>query len=217
MRVPASLVFATVALAACGPGEVGPDAGDDDPDGGGGGSGLIVTWTGRGLDAPDDGVAIDRVRLHLRDLRVVGDAAPGDETYRAAQDLDLEAGTVRRTEFDDAPPGMYSALELFVDGGADEETSWEMSGTVELDDRTVEWEIEDDATLPVDLPLVGLDLPAGETRTIAVDLDAQAVVAGIPWESLETKEDRISIEDDSPLMSAIRTRLVDAFTVGSID
>lgn len=209
---------AVAALAACGPGDIGADAGDDDPDGGGSGdSGLRVTWTGRGLGAPGDDLVIDRVRINLRDLRVVGDAAPGNETYVAALALDLRDTEAIETYLDRAPPGMYSALEFSVDGGADEEASWEMLGTVDLGGEIVDWQIEDEGMLPVDLALVGLDLPAGETRTIAVDLDAAAVVDDLDWEALEGNEDRITIDEDSPLMPALRGRLVDAFSIAGID
>ncbi len=212
---PAVLLLATLAsLVACGPPEGGPDAGDDDPDGGT--SGLTIRWAASGIDAELDGVVIDRLRLNLRDLRIVGDAS-GDETYRAAQTLELD-GETKVTQFGDAPPGMYSAIEFDLDGGADGERAWDMRGTVDLGEDVVDFEIEDELVSSIDLALPGgLDLAAGETREITVQVDARAVIEPVDWESVELDDDHLVIDDDSPELAGIRSRLAAAFTIGSVE
>jgi hypothetical protein len=217
MRRPAVLLATLASLAACGPPEGGPDAGDDDADGGTTDSGLVIQWTTTGIGDEVDGVRVDRLRLNLRDLRVVGDAA-GDETYRPAQELELDGGDPKMTRFGDAPPGMYSALEFDIDGGADGERAWDMRGTLSLGELSMDFEIEDDQVLAIDLALPGgLDLAAGETRVITVEIDARAVVDPIDWDDAELEDEHLVIDDDSSQMPGIRARLTAAFSVDTID
>src|SRR5688500_1577899 len=72
--------------AACGPGELQPDAAGADADADVQMGGLDLRWSAPELGQPIDGVVIDEVRLYLRDVRVVGDAA-GDLTYRSTAEI----------------------------------------------------------------------------------------------------------------------------------
>ncbi len=213
----AGLLLVSLAVAACGPGGVAPDAGENvDDSGTPGDAGLLIGWRAPGIDQAQDGLTVTQIDLNLRDLRVVGDAAPGDETYRGSQSVKLDGGDEPFTRFDRAPPGMYSAFEFTIARGADGEASWEMRGKVELDGEDVDWELEDEDDAAIELALGGLDLAAGELRTITVDVDVVAILGEIDWENVPRDDGKIVIDDDSPLMPAIRARLHAAFSVASI-
>ncbi|MCB9560764.1 MAG: hypothetical protein H6708_10195 [Kofleriaceae bacterium] len=208
---------AALLTAACGPGGGDdPDAGDG-PDGGGG-NGLTFEWRAPDVDqALPAGVTIDKLVLKLRDLRAVGDAA-GNETHLESQQIELDSPTkVGTTTFPQAPPGIYSAFEFRVDRGFDGEGSWQVEGTVDLGGDTVNFLIEDEGTASVSLDLAGLDLPPGEGRTVAIDVDLAAVVDGIDWASLPQQSGQIVIEEDSTLIGQLRGRLITSFSIASID
>jgi hypothetical protein len=211
MAVRSTLLLLLI-LAACGPGEIQPDGGgDDDVDGGMGG--LEFRWTATGLGESIEGAVIDEVRLYLRDIRAVGDAA-GDLTYEGMRELQLDGEAVPVIAFREAPPGRYSAFEFRLAGSIGDDEAWEMRGTVTVDE-TYELEIDDDVSSSVSLPL-DLDLAPGTTEVLVVDLDLAAVLEPVDWGAIEPDEgERITIDDDSPELPGLRSRLVAAFSIGA--
>jgi hypothetical protein len=213
----ALLIVLTVA--ACG--DPAPPVGDDDagPDAETpGDSGLELRWTSVGMDGPVGEVTLDECRLWLADLRIVGDAAPGDDrTYLAKTEIKLDGGAPPVQRFDDAPPGRYSTVDFSTEGLSDSEPAWRIRGSVALGDEIYDLEIEDDDGFSRSLPLSGLVLGAGETRRINLEVDLVAVLAGVDWESMPRDGDVIEIDDDTPELGALRARLVTAITVESIE
>jgi hypothetical protein len=201
-------------LAACGPGDLQPDADGEDGDVPMGN--LAVEWTAPALGEPIGDAVIDEVRLHLRDIRAVGDAA-GDVTYVAMREIQLDGDDEPRIEFGGAPPGRYSGLEFRLAGELGEDEAWEMQGEADVDGGPLELEIEDDVMSPVNLPLEDFDLAPGENRVIVVELDLVAVLEPVDFSTVEVEDDRIIIDDESPLLPGIRSRLVAAFSIASID
>lgn len=213
MRRIASLALASLATA-CGPGTGTPDGGDVD---GGGGGGLVFAFVAPALDQQLGGLYIDKLTVSMADLRAVGDAAPGDDrTYVARLAIELDSDARPELELRDAPPGRYSAFEFAIDRAADGEEAWTMRGEVDVGGAVEEFTIEDDATTPVSLALVGLDLGPGEAVAVTISIDAAAVVDGIDWSSVPVDDGRRTIEPGSPLLPAIRARLADAISVGDI-
>jgi len=60
-------------------------------------------------------------------------------------------------------------------------------------------------------------LGAGETRIIHVEVDVVSVVEGVDWSQATIEEGKAVVDEDSPLMDGLRSRLAVAFSVGSID
>ena len=111
------IAFAALAFAAgCSGGVPGTDAGEvdggADSGDGGGTTGLHFAWYPDPVPPGEveDDLRIDDVRLELRQLRVVGDAAP-DDPRTSRDDLRLEwkdgAPAPAPLRFDTAPLGMY--------------------------------------------------------------------------------------------------------------
>jgi hypothetical protein len=216
-----ALVLVPLLLAACGPG--GIEADDDagvEADGRADPSGLRVRWTAPDLGEQLGPCVLERLRMELHDLRVIGDAAP-EATYLASHDLDLpDAPKTAETEFGDAPPGRYSAFEFAIDRPGDGDEAWLLLGEVTVDGDSYDLEIEDEVTSSISLPFApDLTLSAGETAVITVEIDLARVVADIDWvEQLpDDGGERISIDDDSSELPAVRQRLRLAFRVASID
>ncbi len=215
-----ALVLVPVLAAACGPGGIEPDTGADPVDTASDPSGLEVRWTAPDIGARVGPVRFERLRLELRDLRVIGDAAPG-ATYLAAQAIDLDdEGLPQVTTFDDAPPGRYSAFEFSIEPYLDGERAWELRGEVEIDGEDYDFEIEDEMSSSISLPFApDLMLSAGEIGVITVEIDLPTIVEGIDWNAERPGGDgggSISIDDDSPQLPGLRQRLRAAIRVVSI-
>lgn len=215
-----NLVLAAIAtVAACGPPGVDPpDAGDDDPDGDVEMGGIELRWTAPELGADLDGVRIDRIRLSLRDVRVVGDATPGDETYRASEEIALgdDDGEVDRIVFGNAPPGRYSAVEFALSRALDGKDAWRLDGECAIEKTEYSLGVSDDQSASVSLPL-DLVLGAGETRIVRVEIDVSRIVDDIDWSMAEIEEGELHVEGDSPLMAQLRAGLIAAFSIDGID
>ena len=203
--------------AACGPpGIEGPDAGDDGGDGSVERSGLEFRWSAPGLGAPLGDVVVDELRLRLRDIRAVGDATSGDETYLASAEIELTEGNEPRIVFSEAPPGRYSAFELQIARPSDGEDSWRLRGDCTLGGDTYQLDVEDEGPLAVSLPL-DLPLAPGENRIVHVEVDLERIVQGIDWSQGQIEEDHLEVDDDSPLMDDLRANLLAAISIASIE
>lgn len=209
-------VLVTLWVAACGPpGIDAPDAGDDGGDGDVEMAGLEFRWSAPALDMAIGDVVITELRLKLRDIRAVGDAS-GDETYRAAQEIQLSGEDQPTIVFAEAPPGRYSAFEFQLERSIDGDSSWEIRGDCTLDDTTYGLEIEDEAPLAVTLPL-DLVLAPGQTRIIHVEVDLERFVQGIDWSLGQIEDDKLVVEEDSPLMPGLRANLLASFSIARVD
>ena len=214
---------AAVLAAAClgsPPGYDEKDAGDEPtadagPDAAPGAAGLTFVWIAD-PDPPaqlDGDVTLTEVRLDLRDLRAIGDSAPGDErTSRDQLDLRWED----RDEpvplvFEHAPPGLYSSLQFDI-GGDGQGNAFLIRGTVVRDGMTLPFEISDQSALPVSVPLA-FELQAGETRTIDVSLAIGAAVGDIDWSMVELDEGELEL-DEGPQLDEFRAALADGFAAG---
>lgn len=205
------LLAAVPLVVACGPPEGGPDAGDDVDDGSGGAA-LSTRWT-----APDVGddlgdVVIDEVKLRIRDLRAVGDAAP--EPYEAFRELELKEDP-RTIDFTDAPPGRYSAIEFRLDGAVDGEAAWQMHGWVTIGGTDYELQVEDDVATSIDLP-VDLEIAPGESHVVSIEVDV-AVFEGVDWSTVPIEEGKVELDDDSPAMPTLRQRFTTGFSIAAIE
>jgi len=208
------LIAIAAFAAACG------DLSPSDDDGGGpdaGDSGLDVHWHAVGVDGPVGDVTVEELRLWLSDLRVVGDAAPGDDrTYLAYAELQLDGGDEPEQHFPDAPPGRYSSLDFALRGPVDGEDAWRLLGTVLIDGTTYTLDIADSATTTFTLPL-DLMLLAGQARIIHVEVDVAAVISGVDWSVMPRDGDRVEISDDDPEFAPFRARLVSSITISGIE
>src|SRR5262249_41556401 len=101
-------------------------------------------------------VRVDEVRVYWRDVRAIGDSAPGDyRTSIATLDLDWQGNNMPAPlAVPQAPPGLYSRLEARAGGG---EKAYEIRGVVALNGGGMEsFEISDEANESISIPLTGV-------------------------------------------------------------
>ena len=215
-------VIVLFAVAACGPGET--ITGDDDggvidaPEGGM--SGLVFRFTAPDVGVHADELTIDRFRGNLRDIRALGDAAPGDaRTSQDALAFDFdgtEGKTASVVEFHEAPPGRYSSFEFVVDAPVDGDDAWRLEGDVLVESQTHAFNIEDDEPAAISLELADVVLGAGETATITIEIDLFGICDAIDWESIERDGNTYDIDDDSEAIIGIRTSFATSFSIADV-
>jgi hypothetical protein len=194
----------------------GPDAGDGDA-GNGGNAALVFQW--RSLPTPEgevgDNMSLKEVRLPLRDVRAIGDSAPGDErTSVATLDLRWKDGVAPRPlAFSTAPPGLYSRFEFSVQSPNND--GYVLQGEVTPHGTTTRWkyEIHDKQALPISLDLGNLALDVGEIEMLEITVDLGAVLEVVDWSVFAPPDGRVEIDEDDPQMGAIRAKLASAFSV----
>lgn len=199
-----------------------PDGPTDGPDATPATGGLIFAWRTRPAlpTRLEDDLEVNEASFELRDVRALGDSAPGDgRTSRSAIELTW-SGTTRPPPltFDQAPPGVYSRLELRL--GGDGEAYW-LRGRVEQEEEDgedeehwVTWEVRDDAALTINVPL-DVALAVGATATVAIEIDAGDLVHDIDWSRVPLRGGVRILDGADPQIAAVRTRLISGTFRGS--
>jgi hypothetical protein len=228
--IPVALFLAACSVESASPPDSGPEPGEDGggpgpDDGGGGVAGLVLEFHGvPALTALlDDGsvqfpVELSDVRIDLENVRAVGDAAPGDERttrdqlrleWWGADDGDPAQNEVVVVSFTQAPPGLYSNVYA-------ELIDYRMQGSVEIaEDDERDFEVVDQPSTPlaISIPLGGVNLEAGETRHLAIDVSCAAAVTEIPWDQVPDDSGDLVVDSGSPqILDGVRDDMEGAFS-----
>lgn len=208
------LLLCSFALAGC-PADDGPSDVD-----GGGGTGLSVVWLGDPaiIAGPiDDDHTLATATLHLRNLRVIGDAGTGDpRTLAPTVDLTWATGTTpAAVVFADAPTGLYSRLSFTLDRGAGD-WAYELTGTVVIGDVSVPYTLRDRDPLDVSITYA-ITLPPGAGARVPVRVELGDVVRALEFEDAPLIDGRRVIETGDAQAAILRTELAKAFGVHDSD
>jgi hypothetical protein len=222
MRRAITLCALAGVLLACGPpgdGD-GDDAGVDAPGGDAGTSsgGLVFEFVAQPpLDGLGGGVTVDEAHISLRDVRAIGDSAPGDSRTSIGE-LDLEWGDARGPgplAFPLAPPGIYSTFEARLGRPSTGEERFDLRGTVLVEGETRRFRIEnEEISEQLSVALDGLAL--GDERRTATVAVSFAFLAALPWDQMELDDGEYQIEGDSPHMPAVVAGMRGAFSLAGV-
>jgi hypothetical protein len=151
---------------------------------------------------------LEDVRLDLEDLRIVGDAAPGDDRTRVDR-LELEWPTNDPEDlevwFEDAPPGNYSNAFATL-------TRYDFDGSVTIDGDNVEFELARESTaITLSIPLGGVVLEPGTIATIVIEVSVAPLLIEFPWDEADDDGGEIQPEDDDPILEPVSDALATAF------
>lgn len=149
---------------------------------------------------------IEEAALVLERVRAIGDSAPGDErTSVETFTLDWEEGE-EELRFPRALPGVYSQLL----GGI---ASYEIAGTIELEDGTWPFHISEPAVaiaFSVSLDQIALD--PGMTREIEITIELSEVLRQIDWEAVPVDDEGVlRVDGDSEQITSVREKLQESF------
>jgi len=198
-------------LSACQPGDIGPQ----DDDAAVGDSGLRVEWS----SSPDmwpsntNGVRLEKARFALDNLRVIGDAGPGDpRTSTMGIDLrwdkDIAPGEIM---FDDAPTGLYSQVALTLDGHTTTE-SFRIEGKVDVATQNYDFRVEADTPLSFNVSVDTMVSP-GDIAMIPLRVNFMHALDSIDWASVDISDGKKELDDSDPQMAMFRLKLVESFEI----
>lgn len=146
---------------------------------------------------------IDSAEVLVYDLRIVGDA-PVDARTRRDMVTFTWAQELEEVAYPDAPLGLYTRVLGSIQ-------HVELHGSVKLGEERVPFEVELEDSVALMIELGGIDLKAGETETIRIDVELGPIVRDLPWDTVERDEGKLSIEDDSPLIDDVENAVAAAF------
>lgn len=182
----------------------------DGPPSDGGAQGLTVRWEStQTIPTGSDDPSVEEARLALRSLRVIGDAASGDDATTLER-VGLEwsrDGAPDLLRFDQAPAGKYAKIDAVLRGwegeGESESDAFEISGTVRVNGTTYRYEIEDSGQLSVSLPLPdGTMLAPGGSLALTVRVNWRDVVKDLDFSSITPREGTLRVNGDTPAVLA---------------
>ena len=197
-----------------------PPSGDGDAgtDGGAGVRGLVFVFQVDpvlpGQTSP--GVTVDSLELHLRDVRVVGDAAAGDpRVSRADLTMKFLAGQpTAELAFPDAPSGMYSRLAARLGGTGH---SYVIKGHATVGGVSRPFEIEDEEALPLAIDFTPVQVRAGRVATVRIGVDVVVVIAQVDWDMVRFDGEKLTLEHDDAGIAVVRSALVAAIRFLAIE
>lgn len=195
-----------------------PGTPDGAPDGNEPGSpGLHVRWSSEPATYPgnlEDWLTVDSVQFMVEDLKVIGDAGPGDlRTTKAIFQLKWDAGSSPdMIDFSDAPTGLYSKVSMQLDGHLIV-PSLEIKGHVNVEGTLLEYEVEDRNAVSLSLDINRMLQPGG-SATVALVLNLHDALTSIDYKSLTIDQGKVSVETGDPQLPSFINKFVDkAFSV----
>lgn len=204
----AFILLAVLGAVACGhdPG------GDDDPvDAGDANGGLTLSFKAQpdvpGSAGGDFDVFIGTASVVTKDLRAIGDAAPGDERTRV-DSLVLgwtDESEPKPVDFADAPLGLYSQVRAEI-------VSYTMTGTVKLNDTTYPFEITDTPPVPLSASTTlsgGVTVVAGETTNVELTIRLGEVLKELNWDQLEIEDGTVTLDEGDSEIDDLRDHMLE--------
>ncbi len=182
---------------------------------------LRLAWTGQpaALPAPVGGnVTLATASFAAMNLRVVGDAGPGDpRTLVDHVAIAWSAGAQPPPiAFPSAPLGKYSRVVFSLDGEdqvsqATAAASYTLTGTVAIQGAAaVPFRVTDDTEISVAFD-VDAELVVNADATVEVAVDLAKIVGAVDFKTLPVVDGVRVLASDDPQADAVRAKLVDAF------
>lgn len=156
--------------------------------------------------APADDRNLSRVQLQAASVRAIGDAAPGGpETTRTDYEMDWhESDAPNAIAFDAAPVGLYSSVEVRLEGEGGDDDGFLIEGEALREATFQPYRIVGNEPLTITIP-TSTRLEAGVMATIRIDVDLASIIDGINFAEWPFENGAIQVDGDTdPIHTAIR-------------
>ncbi len=192
-----------------------PDATSED-------SSIAIVWApDPALPGPvdDDTLTVTSARFQLHRIQVIGDAGPGDpRTTRSDVVLlwDATHDKTPATSFDAVPPGLYSLINLDLEGGDREGNgaeSYDISGLVEVDGVMKRYHVSDKSDLRFSFSAITTVKEAAET-TIMIRLSLDEPLKQVDFRAVPTVNGVLELDGEDPQIVRFRSDLIESFELG---
>lgn len=192
------------------------DPGTPDAPQGSGASGLHVTWATEPVIAGnvESWLTLESATFAFDNLRVIGDAGPGDpRTTASAFTLHWDStSSPAPIDFPDAPSGVYSKVSFQIDGHLIV-NSYHLKGQVNVNGTWFPYDVEDHNALSLSLD-INRTLAPGGMETIALLIKFHDALTGVDYSALPLDDGTtLQLETGDPQMTNFRDKLTQGFTV----
>jgi len=163
---------------------------------------------------PVSNIEITKVVVGATSIRAIGDAAPGDlRTTWTAYSFEWRDNLMPiPILFRDAPPGVYSELELHVDDSMASSVAINVIGRALRNGNLVPFEIDNsDASVPVAIAISTVLAPR-VIATTTIEVDIADFVDDVDWDAVPlTTDGKLYIGDGDPQMANVVKNIAGAF------
>jgi hypothetical protein len=174
--------------------------------------GLQVTWSS-GTPIPGNAtsdVTVSHLLFRIANLRVIGDAGPGDDRTSADSfQVEWAQGMTPAPEtFAMAPSGLYSHLVFLADGNL-VDYSYEIEGTAKVDGNVTNFKIHDRSPLPVSLD-TSTTLEPNQATSLAIVVRVDQALTSLDWSKLNNQGGTLTLDTFDDAMSDFRGKMVNS-------
>jgi hypothetical protein len=176
--------------------------------------GLSITWTTSPSSIPGDtdgdNGSIATMTFRVFNLRVIGDAGPGDNrTSVDSIELDWATGAKPSpVSFVDAPSGLYSRVILLADGNLID-YSYELAGTTKLDGNTMPYQIHDRTPLAISLD-TSVTLDPNQTASLGITIRIDQALQSLDFHKLSNQSGTLVLDTFDDAMSDFRDKMMNS-------
>jgi hypothetical protein len=169
---------------------------------------FIATESPLPLAVADDR-SLTEVRLEAASVRAIGDAAPGGaETTRTDYEMVWhESDAPSAIAFDSAPVGLYSSVEVRLEGEGGDDDGFVIEGQALREATFQPYRIVGNEPLTITVP-TSTRLEAGVMATIRIDVDLASMIGGINFADWPFVDGAIQVDGDN---EAIHVAIREAF------
>ena len=194
----------------------GPDGATADGDGSGATAGLHVAFESDPAPIPsllDTGFTLETVVFKFDNLKVIGDAGPGDPRTTASNFIVKwdDQTTPPPIDFSSAPTGLYSKVSFQIDGHLIDD-SYIVRGHVTVSGTSYPFKVEDRSSLSASLDC-NLMLEAGGNETIKVKIAFKDALESVNWANVHNDEGTLELDDTDPQIVTFHTKLSDSISI----
>jgi hypothetical protein len=184
-------------------------------DGTGSGSsdhGLAITWATSPSSIPGDtggdGTSIASMKFRILNLRVIGDAGPGDNRT-SVDSIELDWATGMKPDavsFADAPTGLYSRVVLVADGNLIA-YSYELAGMTKLDGNPMPFQIHDRTPLAISLD-TSATLEPDQTASLGITIRIDQALQSLDFHKLSNQSGTLVLDTFDDAMGDFRDKMM---------
>jgi hypothetical protein len=175
--------------------------------------GLALTWSSQPAAIPgevDSNISVASMLFRVANLRVIGDAGPGD-TRTSVDQIQLtwgQSGSPEPIRFGDAPSGLYSHVVMLVEGNITD-YSYEITGTAKVNGDPKPFRIRDLSPLGISMDTNTM-LEPGQQTSLGIEVRIDQALQSLEFDHLNEQNGTLTLETFDDQMGDFRSKLMDS-------